>query len=111
MGGIWYLSAGPVTWLGEIDETRREERLGNLVAQELTVRVARGLDLRGTYSFQDPDRHERNGTRRRYGGGLAWMPLPVFNLLAMGNYWDIDAGDLVRGDSYLEGELVLHVFY
>ena len=111
VGGIWYLAAGPVTWLGEVDETRGDELLGNLVVHELTVRIARGLDLRGTYGFQDPDRHLRSGTRERYGGGLTWMPLPVFSLLAMGNYWDIEEGSLVTGDSYLEGELVLHVFY
>ena len=110
-GGIWYLAAGPVTWLGEIDETRFDDRLGNLVSQEVTVRVKRGFDLRGTYSFQDPDRHLKNGSRQRYGGGLVWMPLPVFNLLAMGNYWKIDEGELVTGSDYLEGELVLHLFY
>jgi len=85
--------------------------LGNLVAHEVTARIARGFDLRGTYGFHDPDRHLRNGTRQRYGGGVAWMPLPVFSLLAMGNYWDIAEGSRVAGDSYLEGELVLHVFY
>jgi len=110
-GGIWYLAAGPVTWLGEVDETRQDDRLGNLVSQEVTVRVKRGFDLRGTYSFQDPDRHLQNGSRQRYGGGLVWMPLPVFNLLAMGNYWKIDEGELVTGSDYLEGELVLHLFY
>jgi len=100
-----------VTWLGEIDETRHGDLLGNLVAQELAVRVVRGLDLRGTYSFQDPDRRLASGTRQRYGGGLAWMPLPVFSVLAMGNYWDVAPGDAVAGDSHLEGELVLHLFY
>lgn len=111
VGGIWYLAVGPLTWLGEIDETRRDGRLGNLVANEWTLRVRRGVDLRGTYSFQDPDRDRRNGLRQRYGAGVAWMPLPVFNLLAMGNYWKIDQGALVIGDSYVEGELVLHMFF
>ncbi|RKZ11985.1 hypothetical protein DRQ50_12670 [bacterium] len=111
VGGIWYLAVGPLTWLGEIDETRQDDRLGNLVANELTLRIRRGLDLRGTYNFQDPDRDRRNGLRQRTGAGVAWMPIPVFNLLAMGNYWKIDEGDLVAGSSYLEGELVLHVFF
>ena len=111
VGGIWYVAVGPLTWLGEIDETRRDDRLGNLVANEWTWRLQRGVELRGTYSFQDPDRDRHNGLRQRTGAGVAWMPLPVFNLLAMGNYWKIDEGEQVEGASYVEGELVLHFFF
>jgi len=111
VGGFWYLGAGPVVWLGQIDETRQEGRLGNLVTQELTVRVHKGVDLRGTYSFQDPDRAQKNGARHRSGAGVAWMPTPYFATQAMGNYWKIDQGDLVSGDSYYEAELMVHFFY
>lgn len=27
-GAFWYVSGGPVTWLGEMDETRGEDRAG-----------------------------------------------------------------------------------
>lgn len=110
-GGFWYLSAGPVTWLGEIDETRQAGRLGKLVAHELTYRVQRGLDFRMIYNYQDPDRAVRDGTRQKYGAGVAYMPRPFFSLLAMANYWKTDPGPQVTEDSHHEGQLVIHFFY
>jgi hypothetical protein len=110
-GGFWYVSAGPVTWLGQVDETKQDARLGNLVTNELTVRLRQGFDLRGTYSFQDPDRSVRNGTRERWGGGVAWLPYPFFGLQIMVNRWQIDPGDLVDDPDRTEGELVVHFFY
>ena len=110
-GGFWYLSAGPVTWLGEIDETNRQGRLGSIVTQEVTVRLRQGVDLRGTYSFQDPDRDVKNGSRERWGGGAVWMPYPFFDLQAMLNRWRIEPGELVDGSDRTEGELVIHFFY
>jgi len=117
VGGIWYASAGPVNWLGEIDETNRPDgldnaqRLGNLVAQEVTVRWAAGWDGRLTYSFQDPNRAEKTGARQRYGAGVAYMPRPFFAVQLMGNYWDLDNGPDVVGNSYHEAELMIHFFY
>ncbi len=110
-GGFWYLSAGPVTWLGEVDETRLDGRLGNLAAQELTVRLVQGVDARVTFGFQDPDRAEHTGARRRYGLGVAWLPLPWVGLQAMGNYWNNDQGNDVADLDRYEGELMLHVFF
>lgn len=110
-GGFWYVSAGPVTWLGEYDETRLDGRLGNIAAHEVTVRVARGWDARATYGFQDPDRAEITGARHRYGVGVAWLPLPYVGLQAMGNRWDNDQGDDVQDADRYEAELMLHVFF
>jgi len=59
VGGIWYVSSGPVSWLGEVDETNRPDgvdnthRLGNMMAQELTVTVARGWDEIGRASCRE----------------------------------------------------------
>lgn len=117
VGAFWYASAGPVTWLGEVDETKRpdgagnETRLGNMVAQELTVTWARGWDGRLTYGFQDPDRATKTGSRQRYGAGVAYMPRPFFALQLMGNHWDLDSGLDVAGNSYSEAELMIHFFY
>ncbi len=117
VGGFWYASAGPITWLGEYDETNRPDgtdnawRLGNLMAQELTINWARGWDGRFTYSFQDPNRAEKTGSRHRYGAGAAYMPRPYFALQLMGNYWDLEEGADVVGSSYYEAELMIHFFY
>jgi hypothetical protein len=117
VGGLWAISAGPVVWLGEADETRRpdganrERQRGNLVAQELTVRVARGWDARLTYGFQDPDRAEKTGVRHRYGAGTAYMPRPFFALQFMVNYWQTEPGPTVAEADVAEAELMLHFFY
>lgn len=110
-GGIWYISAGPLTWLGEVDETRQEGRLGRLVTQEVTVGLRRGLDLRLAYNFQDPDRAIRNGSRQKYGAGFSYMPRPYFSVLAMGNYWKMNPGPLVSSNNNHEGQLVIHFSY
>ncbi len=117
VGGFWYLSTGPVTWLGEVDETKRPdgvdnaERLGNLVAQELTVRVARGWDLRFTYGFQDPNRAEKEGARQNYGAGFSYMPRPFLAVQVMAQYWNLTQGTDVTQDSFHEGVFMVHFFY
>jgi hypothetical protein len=110
-GGFWYLGLGPVTWLGQVDETSRDGRLGNLVSQEVVTQIKRGLDLRFTYNFQDPDRSLKNGARHRYGAGVASMPRPFLSLLLMGNYWKTDQGELISGNDYYEGQFMVHFFY
>jgi hypothetical protein len=110
-GTFWYLGWGRVTWLGEWDETRQEGRLGKLITQEVVTTLRRGLDLRLTYNYQDPDRALKNGTREKFGAGLACMPRPYFSLLAMANYWKTDPGPLIAEDSHHEGQVVIHFFY
>jgi hypothetical protein len=110
-GGLWYLGVGPVAWVGQIDETKFKSTLGNLVAQELTVRFLRGADLRFTYGFQDPDRANKTGARHRVGGGVAVMPAPFFSVQLMFNQWFIDEGPDVTGPDYSEAELMAHFFF
>ncbi|MGD9548835.1 MAG: hypothetical protein AB7V45_15005 [Candidatus Krumholzibacteriia bacterium] len=110
-GGFWYLNLGPVTWLGEYDETRQEDRLGNLAAHELTLVLKKGLEARATYGFQDPDRALRSGARHRTGLGLAYMPRPYLAVQVMGNRWDVDEGVQVPGGDRYETDLVIHFFY
>jgi len=110
-GGIWYVAYGPLTWLGEIDETKQDGLLGNMVTQELAFQVSKGYDLRLTYNFQDPDRAHENGSRQRYGAGISAMPTPFYGFSLMANYWDIDPGSAVTDDDRLQGELMIHFFY
>lgn len=110
-GGIWYLAYGPFTWLGEIDETKQDGLLGNMVSQELAFQVSKGYDLRFTYNFQDPDRAHKNGSRQRYGAGISAMPTPFYGFSLMANYWDIDPGAAVTDSDRLQGELMIHFFY
>lgn len=110
-GGIWYVAYGPLTWLGEIDETKQAGQLGNMVSQELAFQVSKGYDLRLTYNFQDPDRAHKNGSRQRYGAGIAAMPRPFLGFSVMANYWDVEPGAAVNDDDRLEGEMMIHFFY
>ncbi len=110
-GGFWYLALGPVTWLGEIDETKQDNQLGNMVSLELAVQVSKGYDLRGTYNFQDPNRALQSGSRQRYGAGVTAMPRPYLGWSLMANYWDVDEGVEVTDANRFEGELMIHFFY
>jgi len=110
-GIFGYASLGPLTWLGEWDETHEGDVLGNLMAHELTCRVRRGYDLRATYNFHDPDRALESGVRHRFGGGLSAMPRPYFGYTVMANYWQVEEGSAVSDADRLEGEVMIHFFY
>ena len=110
-GGFWYIGLGPVTWLGQLDETQQENRLGLLSAQEVAWRFARGWEALGSYSFQDPDRSQRNGARHRAGGGVQMMPAPWFSGAVMAHHWWNDEGPSVEGEEYTEVQLVAHFFF
>jgi hypothetical protein len=110
-GGLWYAGAGPVTWLGQIDETGQDGQAGILAVHEIAVRFLRGADLLATYSFQDPDRSLKSGSRHRTGAGVAVMPAPYFSTRLMVNSWKIDQGPAVAGEDYLEANLVAHFFF
>lgn len=111
-GGVfWYASSGPWTWLGEVDETRGDNRTGRLVTHEVTLDVQRGLALRAVYGFQDPDRALRSGARYRVGAGVAWFARPGLGLQAMANHWRVDRGDDVADNTHNDAELVVHFLY
>lgn len=110
-GGFGYVAAGPVNWVFQVDETGNPLRRGILVSQELSYRLVRGIHARGTYSFQDPDHSQRNGTRNRWGIGVDSLINPFFGALVMANYHHFRRGELVTEDDYWQGELVLHFLY
>jgi len=110
-GGFYYLALGPLTWLGQIDETKQDNLLGNMVTQEVTLTVSKGYDLRLTYNFQDPNRALQNGFRQKYGAGISAMPRPYFGWSLMANYWDNDQGEAVVEDDRFQGEMMVHFFY
>lgn len=106
-----------ISWVWEVDDTRLEGPgapggvHGLLISQELAWRLRRGLDLRATYSFQDPDRDLETGTRARYGFGVDSLPYPFLGLQVMGNYYDHEAGQAAEAADYLQAEIVLHFLY
>lgn len=110
-GAFWYLSGGPVAWLGEVDETRGEGRLARLVTNELTCEVRRGVAARFVYCFQDPDRALVDGARHRLGAGVSWLATPSLGLQVMANRWRIDEGAAVADADRFDGEVMVHFLY
>lgn len=116
-GAFGYAALDWISWVWEVDDTRLEGPgapggvHGLLISQELAWRLRRGLDLRATYSFQDPDRDLETGTRARYGLGVDSLPYPFLGLQVMGNYYDHEAGQAAEAADYLQAEIVLHFLY
>lgn len=68
-----------VALLGEVDFIENQEtnifRRGMYHFGELSVRVAKGVELRGQYEMRDPDRDVVDDEIKRISGGLALFPM------------------------------------
>ncbi len=122
-GPYGYLTLGPATWVGEADWTWSRppgttSPLSILVpvthfttSHELSFVLRRGVTLRGTYDFFDPDVRARTGTRARYGIGADFMPYPFAMVMATMNFHRFQRGAVVTGTNYNMLELQVHIFY
>lgn len=116
-GGVYgYLTLGKLVWLGESDLFRRHNRgdpavEGFVTSHELTFGVRRGLDLKATYDFFDPDRKLETGARTRVGGGVFVMPNSFVGLEALLRRTTFDNGLALSGPDSYETLLQLHVLF
>jgi hypothetical protein len=116
-GGFFgYLSYGRLTWVGEIDWNRFEPDDGGhttalVTSHEVAFQLRRGLELKGTYDFYDPDHNLQTGARNRYGGGVYLMPNPFLALEALVRGYDVESGRDLRDEDFVESVLQLHLFY
>ncbi len=122
-GPYGYLKFGPVTWVGEADWTRTEPAgtAGGTsgiarsthwtTSNELAWNAARGVDLRFTYDFYDPDTDHKTGSRARFGFGADWMPYPYLVLSPAANVHRFTRGGGIRGSNYTMLQLQAHVLY
>ena len=111
VGAFGYLSAGPASWVFQVDETGNDRREGLLISQELTYRLVRGIHARGVYTYHDPDHQLTTGTRNRWSLGCDSLLNPFFGVQIMASYHHIRPGELVRGRDHWQAEMVLHVLY
>lgn len=115
-GVYGYLRFHGFTWLGEAD-LLEEQLAGGPVNQrlvtshEVTYLLRRGLELKGTYDFFDPDRDLASGARSRLGGGVFVMPRPYVTLEALVRRIDFENGLALSGRDYTETLLQLHLLY
>ena len=107
-----------VTWLGEFDyaETVQQGdalRRSWFAANELTVQLARGVDLTGQFDYVDPDRDRPSDARTRIGGGVEVLPLPFLEFEGWYNrYQDERAAESgYVPEEYSQFLLQLHVLY
>jgi hypothetical protein len=123
-GPYGYLHYRPLTWLAEFDwsnlrtiETSGaatplpDHYRGLTVSQELTLRLFRGVELRATYNFYDPDTARPSGARSRYGAGYQVMPYPFLAFLGMVDVHHFENGTLVTGHDYTQFGVQAHFFY
>jgi hypothetical protein len=116
-GGVFgYLSGWNVTWVAQSDWVRRhppgaDPTTGIVISQELTLLLRRGVELKSTYDFQDPDRHVRSGSKDRWGAGFDVMPRSFLVLEAMYRHTRVHSGPAQPGTGYDEGLFQLHLLY
>jgi hypothetical protein len=115
-GVFGYLSAWNVTWVAQSDWVRRQPvdttaTTGIVTSQELTVLLRRGIELKSTYDFQDPDRATRSGSRDRWGVGFDVMPRSFLVLEAMYRHTRVHSGPAFPGSGYDEGLFQFHLLY
>jgi len=115
-GVFGYLSAWNVTWVAQNDWTRRQPAGGAAVnglvsSQELTVLLRRGIELKSTYDFYDPDKSLKSGSKDRWGAGFDFMPRSFIVLEAMYRKTHIESGPALPDNGYDEGLFQLHLLY
>lgn len=116
-GGIYgYLTWNRFTWVGEADLLRRKDAGSDAIesvasSHELTYLLHRGLELKATYDFFDPDRDLQSGAKSRWGGGVFTMPYPYLALEGLVRRIEYDDGPFYGGQDYVETLLQLHILY
>jgi len=116
-GGLHgYLTWENLFWLGQGDLVRRDPALGGettglATSHEFTWLIRRGLELKATYDFFDPDTRLGSGARTRFGGGVFLMPRSYLALEGLYRSLQVDGGPALPGVDYNEAVLQLHILY
>jgi len=116
-GGIFgYLTAWNVTWVGQNDWVRRHPAsqgplTGIVASHEVSVLLRRGVELKSTYDFYDPDRHLKAGSKDRWGIGFDVMPRSFLVVEALYRHTRVTSGPAFQASGYDEGLFQLHLLY
>ena len=118
-GPYGYLKYGKLIWLAESDwsrgvpagDTTKAVSTMQVMSQELTYLLRRGIELRGTYDFFDPNTAVKSGARYRFGAGVEVIPTPFLDIQAMLNIHHFSGGADVTGQDFTQSQIQVHVFY
>jgi hypothetical protein len=116
-GGIFgYLTAWNFTWVGQNDWVRRHPvaqgpLTGIVSSHELSVLLRRGVELKSTYDFYDPNRHLKSGSKDRWGIGFDVMPRSFLVVEALYRHTHVTSGPAFQASGYDEGLFQLHLLY
>lgn len=109
--GFGSLARGRVAWLWQVDETRAAGERGRAVTHQASLNLRRGVDLVGSYGFQDPDRDRLTGKRERWSLAVDALVTPHAGVLVQGVREEAARGARVDAADRWRGEAVLHVFF
>lgn len=121
MGGPFgSASIGPFTWVGEMDWLRApvEGVEGGtpdalVTSHELFFQLRRGLSLRATYDFYDPDVDTESGALSAYGVGVDALIYPFLGVQAMAVKRETDDGPGISGlaEEYFQPRIQVHFLF
>lgn len=115
-GLFGYLSGWNVTWLGQGDLVKRDPHgppatVAVVSSHELSVLVHRGVELKSTFDFFDPDRSLKTGAKSRWGFGVMVMPRPFIVAEADFRSTHVESGSALSARDFDEGLFQLHLLY
>lgn len=116
IGPFGYLGWKRLTWLGEwdwyhVDPTNATDRWGLVLSQELTFLVQKGIEIKATYDFYDPDVDVETGKEDRFGGGVFVFLNPFVGIELLGRQYEFENGFDISGRNYFESVVQFHLLF
>ena len=112
-GAFGGIVLGRVALLGEIDRRRTEDVTGDqgrLIAfAEADLQITRGINLKYTHDWTDPDTEVSTDARVRDSLGVEWVPIPFVQLRLYVRR--SDGPPQVAGARDKQAELEAHIFF
>ena len=86
-------------------------RTGLVMSHELAYLIHRGIDVKATYDFYDPDWNFLSGSKRRYAGGIAILANPFLSVELLVRRTQYTVGEQMTGVDFSESLLQFHFLY
>lgn len=115
-GAFGSLHGWGLTWVGQADRVRRHPFNGPATtaavsSHELSLALARGVEMLGTFDWYDPDLDLATGSRSRWGVGFKAMPKPFMAAELLYRRTEHQNGLALPGTDFDEGVFQLHLLY